>query len=113
MFGQASPDRAQAGYRSRLVVVLVVVAGLAQLLGRDLARVNALTRAAPGVFSMQDGLLPEEGSPRLLAYGVAPSCIACMFLSMTASAARSSSLGLNHTNSVPGSCCTGMWPGGV
>jgi hypothetical protein len=37
-----------------------------QLLGRDLdqARINALTRAAPGVFSMQHGLLPEEGSPR-------------------------------------------------
>jgi len=32
---------------------------------------------------------------RLLAYGVEPSCIACMFLIMTASAVRSSSLGLN------------------
>ena len=42
-----------------------------------------------------------------LAYGVEPSCIACMFFTMTASAVRSSSLGLNHTNSVPGSCCTG------
>ena len=50
---------------------------------------------------------------RLLAYGVGPSCMVCRFLIMTASAARSSSLGLNHTNSVPGSCCTGTWPGGV
>src|SRR4029450_6987976 len=39
-------------------------------------------------------------------YGVEPSCIACMFFGMTASAVRSSSLGLNHTNSVPGSCCS-------
>jgi hypothetical protein len=36
-----------------------------------------------------------------------------MFLIMTASAVRSSSLGLNHKISVPGSCCTGTWPGGV
>jgi hypothetical protein len=37
-----------------------------QLLGHDLdyARINVLTRTAPGVFSMQHGLLPEEGSPR-------------------------------------------------
>ena len=28
------------------------------------ARINASTRAAPGVFSMQRGLLPEEDSPR-------------------------------------------------
>jgi hypothetical protein len=37
-----------------------------QLLVRDLdrGRINALTRAAPGVFSMQHGRLPEEGSPR-------------------------------------------------
>jgi hypothetical protein len=71
------------------------------------ARINASTRTAPGVVSRQRGLLPEEGSPRLLAYGVEPSCIACMFFSMTASAVHSASLGLNHTNSVPGSCCTG------
>jgi hypothetical protein len=32
------------------------------------ARINASTRAAAGVFSMQHGLLPEEGFPaRLLA----------------------------------------------
>jgi len=36
-----------------------------------------------------------------------------MFLIMTASAVRSSSLGLNHKNSVPGSFVTGMWPGGM
>ena len=46
-------------------------------------------------------------------YVVGPSCIACIFFIMTASAVRSSSLGLNDTNSVPGSFCTGMWPGGV
>jgi len=34
----------------------------------DLRKVNASTRAAAGVFSMQHGLLPEgRGSPRLLA----------------------------------------------
>jgi hypothetical protein len=47
------------------------------------------------------------------AYGVEPSCIACRFFIMTASAVRSSSVGLNDTNSVPGSFCTGMCPGGV
>ena len=32
------------------------------------ARINASTRAAPGAFSMQHGLLPKEGLPaRLLA----------------------------------------------
>jgi len=46
-------------------------------------------------------------------YVVGRSCIACIFFIMTASAVRSSSLGLNDTNSVPGSFCTGMWPGGV
>ena len=33
-----------------------------------------------------------------------------MFFTMTASAVSSSSLGLNHTNSVPGSFATGTWP---
>jgi hypothetical protein len=42
-----------------------------------------------------------------------PGCIACMFFIMTASVSRSSSAGLNITNSVPGSCFTGTWPGGV
>ena len=57
---------------------------------------------------------PAENDPaRASAYGVEPSCIACMFLIMTASAVRSSSLGLNDTNSVPGSFVTGTWPGGV
>ena len=75
---------------------------------------NASTRAAAGVLWMQHGLLPEEGLPaRLLAQDVEPSCIACMFFIMTASAVRSSSLGLNHRISVPGSFSTGMWPGGV
>jgi hypothetical protein len=36
-----------------------------------------------------------------------------MFFIMTASAVRSSSVGLKNTNSVPGSCFTGTWPGGV
>jgi len=36
-----------------------------------------------------------------------------MFLIMTASAVRSTSLGLNHQNSVPGSFFTGTWPGGM
>jgi hypothetical protein len=31
---------------------------------RIYARINASIRAAPGVFSMQHGLLPEEGFPR-------------------------------------------------
>ena len=42
-----------------------------------------------------------------------PACIACMFFIMTASVLRSSSAGLNITISVPGSCFTGTWPGGV
>jgi hypothetical protein len=49
----------------------------------------------------------------LLVYGVEPFCIACMFLIMTASAVRNSSVGLNHTNSVPGSFATGTWPGEI
>ncbi len=49
----------------------------------------------------------------LLAYGVEPPCIACMFFIMAASAVRSSSLGLNHKISVPGSFFTGTWPGGM
>jgi hypothetical protein len=36
-----------------------------------------------------------------------------MFFIMTVSAVRSSSLGLNHKISVPGSFATGMWPGGM
>jgi hypothetical protein len=36
-----------------------------------------------------------------------------MFFIMTASAVPSSSLGLNHKISVPGSFFTGTWPGGV
>jgi adenylate cyclase len=36
-----------------------------------------------------------------------------LFCIMTASAVCSSSLGLNDTNSVPGSFCTGTWPAGV
>jgi hypothetical protein len=52
-------------------------------------------------------------TPDGVAYGVELSRIACMFLIMTASAVRSSSLGLNDKNSVPGSLFTGMWPGGV
>jgi hypothetical protein len=59
----------RAGYRSWLRVDLVAVAH--RRLGPSssaatstTARLNALTRAAPGVFSMQHGLLPEEGSPR-------------------------------------------------
>jgi hypothetical protein len=42
-----------------------------------------------------------------------PACIACMFFIMIASVLRISSAGLNITNSVPGSCFTGTWPGGA
>ena len=70
-------------------------------------RESAATPAADAEGTAAARLPGPRRGTRLLAYGVAPSCIACMFLSMTASAVRSSSLGLNHTNSVPGSCCTG------
>ena len=40
-----------------------------------------------------------------------PGIIACMFLAITASPVRSSSLGLNWTSSLPASA-SGMWPGG-
>ena len=46
-------------------------------------------------------------------WDVEPSCIARMFFIMTASAVRSSALGLNHKISMPGSLFTGTWPGGV
>jgi hypothetical protein len=67
-----------------------------------------------GMLAMQHGLLPEEEFPG----GVAslsrqPPCIAFRFFIMTASVLRSSSAGLKITTSVPGSCFTGMWPGGV
>ncbi len=42
-----------------------------------------------------------------------PTCSACMFFIITASVLCSSSAGLNITISVPGSCLTGTWPGGV
>ena len=76
------------------------------------SKINASTRAAAGLFAMQHGLLPEEEFPVRPAERQ-PACIACMFLAMTASVSRSSSAGLNSTISVPGSCCTGMCPGGV
>ena len=83
--------------------------------------VNAVSDAVVGMEPIE--FLPKDRdvtevshaktSTPAAAYGVEPSCIACMFFIMTASAVRSSSLGLNDTNSVPGSFCTGTWPGGV
>jgi hypothetical protein len=83
--------------------------------------VNAVSDAVVGMelieFLLKDRDVTEvthaRRPARTAAYGVGPSCIACMFFIMTASAVRSSSLGLNDTNSVPGSFCTGTWPGGV
>jgi len=36
-----------------------------------------------------------------------------MFFFIAASVGASRSVGLNRTNSVPGLCLTGTWPGGV
>ena len=72
-------------------------------------------RAAASLFAMQHGLLPEEEFPARAVAGLSvsrPAC-ACMFCIITASVSRSSSAGLNCTISVPGSCFTGTWPGGV
>ena len=49
--------------------------------------------------------------PRRRASAQPPCIIACMFLAITASTARSSSLGLNWTSSLPASA-SGTWPGG-
>src|SRR4029079_14328695 len=45
--------------------------------------------------------------------GIQPACISCMFFLMTLSVFSSSASGLNITTSLPGSCFTGTWPGGV
>ena len=58
---------------------------------------------------MQHGLLPEEQfATDAPAHAV---CIACMFRAIASATARSSSLGLNWTYSVP-ACAIGTWPGG-
>jgi hypothetical protein len=57
--------------------------------------------------------LVTRGTKPFRCRSVQPACIASMFFIMTASVLRSSSAGLKITNSVPGSCFTGTWPGGV
>jgi hypothetical protein len=56
-------------------------------------RESAATPAADAEGTAAARLPGPRRGTRLLAYGVEPSCIACMFFSMTASAVRSSSLG--------------------
>ena len=82
------------------------------------SKIGASTRARASLFAMQHGLLPEEqflpgAAPeaRRRAAVQLPCIIACMFFAITASTARSSSLGLNCTSSLPASA-SGTWPGG-
>ena len=68
------------------------------------AKIGASTRAAASLFAMQHGLLPEERVRRARRRaGAQAFCIACMFLVIAAATARSSSAGLNCTNSLPAS----------
>jgi hypothetical protein len=84
---------------------------------RARSRPIACLRCPKGSFKIVTERFPTERARRVAGSGVPPyvepSCIACMFFIMTASAVRSSSLGLNHKISVPGSLFTGTWPGGV
>ena len=78
---------------------------------RSRARTQRSNPPAPRVRSRAARIEPRGHHPR--AEAVQPACIACMFFITTASVSRISSAGLNSTTSVPGSCLTGTWPGGV
>ena len=73
---------------------------------RAVARGRRVLRDAAG--APPGGGVPRHASPPSYA-----GCSFCMLLIITRSVCCSSSAGLNIRNSLPGSCLTGMWPGGV